>query len=113
MLPENDVQLVQDWLDQRNDGFPLDLRDKIRYEIDTGAHDITLFECRPPWKAEFGPDWTRSPVARLHYTIVGNVWSLFWRNKYGEFHVYDIDPSPDVSDLLAQIDSDPTAIFWG
>jgi len=75
MLPENDVQLVQGWLDQRNDGVPLDIRDEIRYEMDTGAHDITIFECRPPWKAELGPEWTRSPVARLRYTIVRSEWS--------------------------------------
>lgn len=113
MLPENDLQRVQDWLDQRNDGVPIDIRDKIRYEMDTGAHDIAIFECRSPWKVEFGPDWTRSPVARLRYTVVHGMWSLDWRNSHGEFHPYDINPSPDVTDLLAEIDEDPTAIFWG
>jgi len=31
-----------------------------------------------------------------------------------ELHLYDlVDPTPNIEALLAEIDADPTAIFWG
>ena len=65
MLPESDIQTIQAWIDNHNSGMRADLRDQIRYEFDTSPHAVTIFECRPPWKPEFGPDWTRLIVAQL------------------------------------------------
>jgi hypothetical protein len=54
------------------------------------------------------------PVARLRYTKAIRHWSLYWRDRHARFHAYDLlPPSPHVDDLLREIDSDPTAIFWG
>ena len=37
-----------------------------------------------------------------------------WRDRNLRFHLYDqLEPSPDIGDLLDEIDRDPTAIFWG
>ena len=114
MLPEEDVQRIREWVDARNEGVPVEIRDKVRYELDVGHHDVTVFECRPPWKAEFGPEWTRMAVARLDFTTITNLWSLNWRDSDGVFHEYDtVNPTPDVGELLAEIDRDPTCIFWG
>jgi hypothetical protein len=31
-----------------------------------------------------------------------------------KFHEYELaDPTPDIQDLLDEIDRDPTSIFWG
>jgi len=39
---------------------------------------------------------------------------LYWRDRNLRFHRYDqLEPSPDIDDLLTEIDRDPTAIFWG
>jgi hypothetical protein len=39
---------------------------------------------------------------------------LYWRDRHLRFHRYDqLEPSPDISDLLHEIDRDPIAIFWG
>ena len=114
MLPESDIQTVQAWIDNRNSGIRADIRDQIRYEFDTSPHAVTIFDCRPPWKPELGPDWTRLIVAQLRFTVVGNLWSLYWRDSSEVFHPYfEFNARPDVGDLLAEIDRDPTAIFWG
>ena len=40
-------------------------------------------------------------------------WTLYWRDRNLRFHRYDLlEPSPQVRDLLTEIDRDPTAIFW-
>lgn len=114
MLPERDIKTVQAWIDKRNARLPEHVRDQTRYEFDTSPHAVTIFDCRPPWKPELGPDWTRLIVAQLRFTVVGNLWSLYWRDSSEVFHPYfEFDVRPDVSDLLAEIDRDPTAIFWG
>jgi hypothetical protein len=66
------------------------------------------------WRPEYGPDRTRFPIARLRYTKSRNRWSLYWRDRNLKFHEYELaDPTPDIQDLLDEIDRDPTSIFWG
>ena len=59
-------------------------------------------------------EWTRFPIARLRYTQATRTWTLYWRDRHLRFHLYDqLEPSPDIGDLLEEIDRDPIAIFWG
>ena len=54
------------------------------------------------------------PIARLSYVKQRNEWALYWADRNGRFQRYwESDPSPHVRDLLAEIDTDPTCIFWG
>lgn len=39
----------------------------IRYELDVTDRTVAILECRPPWRPDFGPDWTRFPMPRLRY----------------------------------------------
>jgi Protein of unknown function (DUF3024) len=49
--------------------------------------------------------WTRFPIARLRYTKAANRWSLYWRDRYLRFYLYDqLAPSPRIGDLLQEID---------
>lgn len=74
----------------------------------------TILECRPPWRKGVGPEWTRSPIARLRYTEVRREWEIYLWDRNLELHLYDlVDPTPNIEALLAEIDADPTAIFWG
>jgi len=42
------------------------------------------------------------------------VWMLYWRDRNLRWHRYDrIGPSPHIDPLLAEIEADPTSIFWG
>ena len=114
MIPENDLARLRRWVDARNADLPERARGLIRYELDVTDRTVTIVECRPPWRPEYGPEWTRFPIARLRYTKTRGEWSLYWRDRNLEFHEYDlVDPTPHVDDLLAEIERDPTAIFWG
>jgi hypothetical protein len=75
---------------------------------------VTVVERRVPWRADAGPEWTRRPIARLTYTASTRLWTLYWRDRHGRFHLYDqLTPTPKIDDVLAEVDRDPTGIFWG
>ncbi len=94
--------------------IPSRLRDEVRIEVDISGQALTIFECRPPWRAEFGPTWSRLPVARFRYSAKTNLWTLLWRDRNLRFHRYDLClPSPHLAVLLAEVDRDSTGIFWG
>jgi hypothetical protein len=113
-VPETDLARIQRWVQARNDRLPAHAVGQIRFELDIDDRAVTILECRPPWSAGFGPEWTRSPVARLRYTKVRRQWEILWRDRNLRFHTYDlITPTPNVDTLLAHIDQDPTCIFWG
>lgn len=110
MIPNDDLARVQQWADAR---VPERVRDQIRIELDVSDRAITIVECRPPWHPDMGPQWTRFPIARLRYTKSRGELSLYWRDRNLKFHEYDLaEPSPNIQDLLDEIDSDPTSIFW-
>lgn len=67
----------------------------------------------PANPVEFSSEWTRDPVARLRYTNASGRWEIYWRDRHLRFRSYDLaGPSPLVAELLAEIERDPTAIFW-
>ncbi|WSJ01752.1 DUF3024 domain-containing protein [Nocardia sp. NBC_01329] len=73
---------------------------------------MTVPESRPPWREGLGAEWTRFPIARLRYTSTTRLWSLYWPDRNPRFHEYGrARPTPDVDELLAALDRDPTAIF--
>jgi hypothetical protein len=110
-LPEIDVVRVQRWCRSR---VPEQLRSEVRVEADLTERSVTILECRPPWPAGGDGEWTRSAIARLRYTKSTRLWSLYWRDQHSRFHEYDrVTATASVADLLAEIDRDPTAIFWG
>lgn len=110
-LPELDVARVRQWCRSR---VPERVRDQVRVEVDVAPRHLTIVECRPPWRADYGPEWTRHPIARLRYTRTTRQWSLYWRDRNLRFHEYDlVQPTQRLEDLLVEVDTDPTAIFWG
>ena len=113
-LPETDVARVRRWVDARNDEQPEHAVDLIRHGLHIDPRSITILECRPPWRGNFGPEWTRVPIARLRYTQARNEWALYWRDRNLKFHLYDlVKPTPNIESLLAELNADPTCIFWG
>jgi Protein of unknown function (DUF3024) len=110
-LPELDVARVQRWC---ADQVPEHARGEIRVECDVTPRHLTICECRPPWHEHLGPDWTRFPIARLHYTKTTRLWTLYWRDRNLKYHRYEpLDPSPQVQDLLDYLDDRADPIFWG
>ncbi|MDT5367723.1 MAG: hypothetical protein QOC62_2154, partial [Mycobacterium sp.] len=110
-LPDLDVARVQRWCAAR---VPEHARHQVRVECVIADRHLTVLERRAPWREDFGPEWTSFPIARLRYTATTKNWTLYWRDRNLRFHRYDIlEPSPQIEDLLSELDRDPTAIFWG
>jgi hypothetical protein len=113
-LPEIDLARIRRWADAHTDAMSGDASDVVRYELDVEPRSVTILECRPPWREDFGPEWTRIPIARLRYTKARKEWAIYWRDRHSRIHLYDVvEPTPNVESLLAEIDADPTCIFWG
>jgi hypothetical protein len=110
-LPELDLARVRRWCEQR---VPAHVRDKVRVECDVADRHLTILECRAPWGASPGAEWTRFPIARLRYTKSRTEWTLYYRDSNERFHLYDrLEPAQTVEPLLNELDADPTALFWG
>jgi hypothetical protein len=111
VLPALDLAAIRAYCEQR---VPPHALHQVRVEAEVAARSVTIVERRAPWRPEYGPEWTRSPIARLRYTQARAEWTLYWRDRNQRFHLYDlIPPSRDVTVLLEEVDRDPTAIFWG
>ncbi|HEY5856391.1 MAG TPA: DUF3024 domain-containing protein [Aldersonia sp.] len=110
-VPELDVARVQRWCGAR---VPEHARHQVRLECEVARRQLTIVERRVPWRDDLGPEWTSLPIARLRYTETAKKWSLYWRDSNLRFHAYDRLPrSQHIENLLAEIDRDPTGIFWG
>ncbi|MBA2312295.1 MAG: hypothetical protein H0V97_05790 [Actinobacteria bacterium] len=57
------------------DKVPPHVRDKIRNEYEIRGNSVTIVERRPPWREDFGPEWSRLTVAQLRYENEG--WTLY------------------------------------
>jgi hypothetical protein len=113
-LPDLDVARARRYIDERNGDMPFDARDEVRYELDVAPSSLTIVECRPPWREDYGPEWTRLHVARLRYVKARCEWSLYWRDRHEKFHLYDrVAPTRSIQDLLDEVETDPTNIFLG
>ena len=108
-VPDLDLARIRRWADAR---VPAHAREQVRVEIEEDERAVTIVERRAPWSDD-DPEWTRMPVARLRYTKTRSQWTLYWCDRNGQFHEYDTAPTTHVEELLAQIDRDPTGIFWG
>lgn len=110
-VPQDVLSEVARFCEERT---PVELRDRLRLECSARGNAITIVERRPPWNPSFGTDWTTSEIAQLRRDTARGTWSLRWHGRDGRWHAYeDTRPSRDVGSLLAEIDADPTGIFWG
>ena len=114
MIPDLDLARVRKWIDQRNAEMSPRAREQICYGIDLTDRTITILECRPPWRADIGSEWTRFPICRFRYTKSRKEWSLYWRDRNLKFHEYDlVAPTPHLDELIEEVKRDRTGIFWG
>lgn len=103
---------LSDFCDKRVPAFA---RHQVRLEYEIRGNAATIVERRAPWR-RISPDepWTRLAVARLRFDTAQGNWTLYWRDRNERWHLYQlIEPSSTISELLREIERDPTAIFWG
>jgi hypothetical protein len=111
LVPELDLARIRRYCAGR---IPAHVAQLVRLEVDVDGRSVTILECRPPWSSDLGPAWTRFPIARLRFVTSRTEWTLYWHDRNSRYHRYlRIDPNRDVGALLAEIEADPTAIFWG
>lgn len=108
-LPELDIRRIRNYCAGK---VPSRLADRIRIEFDVRGKSVTIRECRPPWRAEVGSEWTRKKVAQLRYDETAGSWRLYASDRNGRWMKYPACPGR-AAQLLDEIESDPTGIFWG
>lgn len=110
-IPAADLDAIRQYCDEKT---PPEHSHQFRVEFGVRGKSVTIYDCQPPWGPEFGPDWIRSPAAQLRFDPDAGEWHLHFADRNSRWHVYDdVDPTPDVAMLLAEIERDPTGIFWG
>ncbi len=109
--PPIDVAAIRSYCEQR---VPPHALDEVRVEAIVDGNTVTIVERRPPWRPDFGPEWTTGRVARLRYVHKYRHWRLLWRDRNEGWQRYDrVEPTTDVTVLLDEIEQDPICIFWG
>ena len=109
VLSDLDLQKIRVFCKERT---PPEFRNQVRVEMGVRGKSVTIFECRPPWK-EPETEWTRMRIGQLRFALASGLWSLFWADRNGRWHPYDLIEPGTVEQLLIEIENDPTCIFWG
>jgi hypothetical protein len=95
------------------DRTPPELRDELRLEATVRGNSVTIADCRP-LRPDAPVEWIRMNIAQLRYQPSSRRWTLYWADRNSRWHRYDdVDPTTDLDALIAEIDSDPTCIFFG
>lgn len=108
-VPDTDLERIKRYCVERS---PAEHDDKLRIERTVRGKTVTIVERRPPW--DRGDDeWTSQEIARLKYDAERTDWTLYWSDRNGRFHLYDLIEPGTVASLLDEVEQDPTCIFWG
>lgn len=105
-------RLLSRWCGDR---LPAGVRPQVQISYTILEGVVTIVERRPPAFPPLGAAWTATPVAQLRRDDpVAGAWSLYeptdrgWR-RYRRPLAQAVEPAP----LLAEVDADPTGVFWG
>jgi hypothetical protein len=91
---------------------PARFLDEMRIESSVRGNSVTIVECRAPWHESL-TEWSRHNVAQIRFDAEAGNWSLYWRDRNGRWYLFDLVEPGTVDQMLAAIDEDTTAIFWG
>lgn len=109
MVPGNDVELIRRWASTR---YPVRLRNEMRAELEVSESGVDVYECRPPWPADAGLQWSKALVVRFEFAH--DRWSILWRDSLGRLLPFTPAPSSSsIAELLEVVDDDTSGVFWG
>ena len=89
-----------------------EVRRQLRHGFEVGPSEVVLFEECP----RFGrpTEWLRHDVAKFRWVETRREWQLYCQFRDLEWHGYEPRPSaPTFEGLVAEVEADPTGIFWG
>jgi hypothetical protein len=93
---------------------PEHLRDQVGITFRIKGETVTLLERRPPLLTTGRTEWTEIVVAQFRREPGIGRWSLYCADRNSRWHPYQgIRPTKTLIPLLAEVDRDPTGIFWG
>ncbi len=111
-------QLVKALVEKKLDAFCRKrvsprVADKLKLSFAIRGNSITIFENRAPWRPEV-TEWTSMPIAQMRYEPRTGKWTLYCADRNDRWHKYmGVTPTNEINKILAEIDRDPTGIFWG
>ena len=92
---------------------PAQYRSKVRLEYAVKGQSVVIFETRPQWDDTTAP-WTVHELAKLTFARTSGDWRLYWLRATLKWNGYEPMPSArSLADLVAEIDRDPHACFFG
>lgn len=104
------TKILEDYCERK---VPLRVRAQVRLIHRWRGTKVVLIEVRPYWKDPSAP-WVESPVAQFQSHDDTDDWTLCWRDRNQRWHPYEPHPGArNITRLLAEVDQDPTGIFWG
>ncbi len=92
--------------------IPQEVRDRVRLGFRITGHAVELFESRPAFRAPH--EWRDHGIAKFRYVASRKVCRLYCQFRDVTWHEYEPRPEAgSLDELLAEVDRDPTGIFWG
>lgn len=108
-VPTECQALLSRWCAER---VPAHARATLQIGYRIRGDEVTLLERRHPEFRDLNWAWSSRPVARLRYNDPQpGFWRLYQPAEDG-WRCYDHPPSTALATLLAEIATDPRAIFW-
>lgn len=104
-IREQDLTVINAWAAS----YAPDGDDRLRLRADVDGHHVTIVESV---RLDPAAEWTETTVARLRFTALTELWSLFSADHAGEFHAHESAPTERVSALLQLIDEDSDGLCW-
>lgn len=102
------TRLLNAWCD----AVPMRVRDQLRRGFRIVGHEVVIFESRPHFQPPH--EWHDYDIAKFRYVRAANEWRLFCRFRDGRWRAYAPMASAATFDaLFAEVQRDPTHIFWG
>ena len=91
---------------------PPEVRDSLRILFRIKGESVTLLESRPSFVKP--KEWIETVVAQFRRDRKTGNWTLYCADRNSRWHVYEeLQPKKTIKPLLAEVDRDPTGIFWG
>jgi len=88
------------------------VRAKLRHGFHIKGNAVELLESRPAFQPPH--DWRNHGVAKFRYIQSRRVWQLYCQYRDLKWHLYErLSQADTIDELLAEVEADPTGIFWG
>lgn len=106
-VPDTHLRQIARWCEQR---IPAHALHQVRVEYTVRGSNVTILEVRAPWREDFGPEWSRRPIAQLRHD--GARWRLYWPDRNTRWHMLPDVPAHTSPATLLDVIDEPNRAFW-